>query len=164
MSLAVALAKKLGLSKTKIERLKVASLLHDLGKLAIDEAILFKAGKLTKEEFEQIKKHPRWGTEVAQLVYFLDDVIPIMIGHHENYDGTGYPNGVKGKDISLEARILSIADIYEALIEDRPYRKGFPKKKAIEIMESEKGWKLDARITDIFIEMIKNEKFKEEKL
>lgn len=164
MSLAAGLAKKLNLSEKKIERLKIASLLHDLGKLAIDEKILFKAGKLDKEEFEQIKKHPRWGTEVVQLVYFLDDVIPIMIGHHENYDGSGYPNGIKGKDISLEARILSVADIYEALIADRPYRKGFTREKAIEIMESEKGWKLDKRITDIFIDMLKKGKFKEEKL
>jgi len=162
MSFAVNFAKKLKLSEFRIERLKVAALLHDLGKLVVDEKILFKRGKLTKAEYDEIKKHPRTGSELARLMYFLNDIVPIMETHHENYDGSGYPDGIKGEDIPLESRILSVADIYEALTADRPYRKGFTGEEAIAIMEYEKGRKLDPNITDIFIEMLQKGELKEE--
>jgi len=162
MLFSVILAKRLKLSKQRIERLKAAALLHDLGKLVVDERILFKRGKLSKEEFEEIKKHPGWGSSAINLVYFLQDIIPIMISHHENYDGTGYPNGTKGKQIPVEARILSVADIFEALTADRPYRKGFPPEKALEIMETEKGTKLDPKITDVFFDIVKKGKIQKE--
>ncbi len=160
MSFAIALARELKISKRRIETLKIACLLHDLGKLVVDENILFKKGKLNKKEFDQIKKHPHWGSEVISLVYFLRDIIPIMANHHENYDGSGYPTGVKGEDIPLEARILSVADVYEALTADRPYRKGFSPEEAITIMEGEKGQKLDPKLTDVFLDMVKKGKFK----
>jgi len=160
MLFAVALARKLKMSKEKIEKLKTASLFHDLGKLAVDENILFKKKKLEVKEFSEIKKHPYRGSEVVRLVYFLHDVIPIMANHHEHYDGSGYPNGVKGDDIPLEARVLSVADVYEALISDRPYRKGFCRKEAIDIMESEKGRRLDPKVTDIFLDMVRDRKLK----
>ena len=162
MAFAVALAKKLKLSKARIERLKVACLLHDIGKLAVDDKILFKKGKLTKREFDEIKKHPGWGADVAKLFYFLRDIIPIMSGHHENYDGSGYPIGIKGKKIPLEARLLCVVDIYEALTADRPYRKGFTKEEALIIMEEEKGWKLDPKITDVFLDLVRKNKIKDE--
>jgi PAS domain S-box-containing protein/putative nucleotidyltransferase with HDIG domain len=162
MHIAVVLAKKLKMDMTSIGKLKVASLLHDLGKLAIDEKILFKNGKLSKKEFMEIKKHPHWGADVIRLVYFLRDIIPIMANHHENYDGSGYPNGVKGEKIPLESRVLSVADIYEALTADRPYRKGYSRKKALEIIEEEKGRKLDPVITDVFLSMVRTKDFKEE--
>ncbi|MFH1310616.1 MAG: HD domain-containing phosphohydrolase [Candidatus Omnitrophota bacterium] len=161
MLFAGALAKKLNISQEDIEKLKVASLLHDLGKLAVDEKILFKKGKLNGEEFEQIKNHPRWGSEMIYLVYFLRDIIPIMANHHENYDGTGYPDGLEGENIPLSARVLGIADIYEALTADRPYRRGFSHEDAVEIIKSEKGRKLDPAITDVFLEMLKNGEIKE---
>ncbi|MBU1084686.1 MAG: HD domain-containing phosphohydrolase [Candidatus Omnitrophota bacterium] len=156
MLFATALAKKLGLSKHRIERLKIASLLHDLGKLAIDEKVLMKKGKLNAKEYEQIKHHPHWGAEMINFIYFLKDIIPIMANHHENYDGTGYPEEKRGNRIPLESRILSVADIYEALIADRPYRKGFSRAEAIAIIKGEKGRKLDPKLTDIFLKMIKN--------
>jgi HD-GYP domain-containing protein (c-di-GMP phosphodiesterase class II) len=162
MVFAVALAKKLKISKERIEKLKIASLLHDVGKLAISQKILFKKGKLDREEFDEIKKHPHWGSEIVHMVYFLRDIVPILINHHENYDGSGYPKGVKGDRIPLEARILSIADIYEALTADRPYRKGFSRKEAIAIMEEEKGRKLDPEITDIFLDMVRKRKLDEQ--
>ncbi len=160
MRFAVALGKRIGLSKVKIERLKIAALLHDLGKLAIDERILFKEGRLTKEEFDEIKKHPRWGSEVVSMVNFLDEIIPIMSNHHENYDGSGYPNGVRGENIPLESRVLTVADVFEALTADRPYRRGFSRKEAMAIMENEKGRKFDPRVTEIFLEMVRKGKFK----
>lgn len=155
MMIAAKLAKKLGMDKKRILKLKLAALLHDLGKLGIDEKILFKKGKLEKNEIEEIRKHPRWGVEAAEHLYFLKDIIPIMADHHENYDGTGYPRGVKREHIPLEARVLSVADAYEALTADRPYRKGFSKQEAIGIMQEEKGHKLDPKITDVFFKMIK---------
>lgn len=161
MSIAVLLAEKVGVSEERIERLKAASLLHDLGKLAVDEKILFKKGKLDEAEFEEIKKHSKWGSDVVELIYFLRDIVPIMADHHENYDGSGYPKGVKGEDIPLEARILGIADIYEALTADRPYRKGFTVDEAAALIESEKGKKLDPRLTDIFLDMVSHGELKE---
>ena len=161
VSFATALAEKMNIGKERIEGLKVACLLHDLGKLAVDEKILYKKGKLDKDEFEQIKKHPHLGSKVASLVYFLRDIIPIMANHHENYDGSGYPSGIKGEDIPVEARILSVADIYEALTADRPYRKGFTREEAISIIEKEKGHKLDPGITDIFLKMVREGKIKD---
>lgn len=162
MSFAVALAKKMKMGKEKIEELKVACLLHDLGKLAIDEKILFKKGKLTEREFGQIKKHPEWGAEIARLIYFLHYIIPIMADHHENYDGSGYPNGLKGEEIPLEARVLSVADIYEALTADRPYRAGYPKEEAVKIIREERGRKLDPAITDIFLDIVEKGEIREE--
>ncbi|MBL7072320.1 MAG: HD domain-containing protein [Candidatus Omnitrophica bacterium] len=161
MFFAVTLAKKLKIKKDGIERLKVASLLHDLGKLALDDRILLKKGKLDEEEFREIKKHPIVGSEIVSLVYFLKDIIPIMANHHENYDGSGYPEGIKGADIPLEARVLGIADIYEALTADRPYRRGFSRDDAVDIMNGEKGKKLDPKITDIFLEMVRNGEIEE---
>lgn len=164
MKFAVELARKLGLSEKKVTRLKIASLLHDLGKLGVDEKILFKKGKLETHEFDEIKKHPHWGSDAVSHLYFLRDIIPIMADHHENFDGSGYPRGASGKNIPLEARILSVADAYEALTADRPYRKGFSKEEALKILEQEKGRKLDPRITDAFLKMIKKKTAKWEKL
>lgn len=162
MSYAVILARKLKLCKESIHKLKVACLLHDLGKIAVDQTILNKNGKLTQEEYEHIKKHPRWSAELVKLIYFLKDVIPIVAAHHENFGGGGYPKGMKGKQIPIESRILSVADIYEALTADRPYRSGYKCEEALRIMEEEKGQKLDPEITDTFVSMVKSGKFRED--
>ncbi len=155
MFFAERLAREVGLSDSKIENLKTASLLHDLGKLAVDPGILFKKGKLTNEEFAHIKKHLIWGADLLRRMHFLDDIVAIMCSHHENYDGRGYPEGIAGDNIPLEARILSVADIYEALTADRPYREAFSPEEAVAIMEYERGHKLDPKLTDIFLKMIK---------
>jgi len=162
-SLAVALANKLGVDKNNIERLRIAALLHDIGKLVVDENILFKKGLLDKDEFDEIKKHPGWGVEMVQPVSFLEHVLPIMMNHHESYDGNGYPKGLKGKEIPYEARILAIADVYEALTADRPYRKAFSQREAIAIMEGEKGKKLDPVIADVFLDMVRNKEICDDK-
>lgn len=163
MSIAVILARKIGISRERIEKLEIASLLHDLGKLVIDEKILFKKGKLNKREYEKIKEHSHMGAEIVKIVCFLHDILPIMANHHENYDGTGYPKGLCGREIPIEARILSIADIYEALTADRPYRKAFREKAALTIIKGERGRKLDPEITDIFLHMARGGRFKKVK-
>jgi len=154
-SFAVALANEMKVDRENVERLRIAALLHDIGKLVVDENILFKKGRLTKEEFDEIKKHPGWGVDMIRPVSFLNHVLPIMMNHHENYDGTGYPNGLKGEEIPFEARILAVADVYEALTADRPYRKAFSREEAIVIMEEEKGIKLDPVLTDVFLDMVR---------
>jgi len=155
MMFAEALAKKMRISRARIENLKTASLLHDMGKLAVDEKILFKKGRLNRDEFAEIIKHPHRASEAIEFVGFLHNMIPIMANHHENYDGSGYPRGLKGENIPLESRILMVADIYEALTADRPYRRGFSSDRAVDIMEEEKGVKLDPRVTDIFLTMVR---------
>lgn len=158
------LAEKIKMPRKRIEKLKAASILHDLGKLAVDEKILFKKGRLSVDEFDEIRKHPYWGADVVRIVRCLHDIIPIMANHHENYDGTGYPMGLKGKKIPLEARVLSIADIYEALTADRPYRKGYSSEEAVAIIQNEKGHKLDPGLTEIFLEMLKKGEIRTERL
>jgi putative nucleotidyltransferase with HDIG domain len=160
-ALAINFAKKLKMNKKAIGKLKTAAYLHDIGKLAVSEKILNKRGPLTKGEFEKIKKHSIRGVEMVRPFYFLRDVIDFIQSHHENYDGTGYPCGIKGDEIPVEAKILSIVDVYEALTSDRPYRKAFSKKEAIAIMEEEKGRKFDPKLIDIFLDMVKPKKFSE---
>ena len=162
MFFAGALGKKLGLSKEQMEKLRIAALLHDLGKLAVDQKVLFKKGKLNEEEFEEVKTHLQWGYDILQLFYFMKDVVFIMDKHHENHDGKGYPMGISGKKIPIEAKILTVADIYEALTSDRPYRKAFSVKDAVAIMEYEKGHKLDPHITDTFLDMVREGGFEGE--
>ena len=142
--------------------MRIAALLHDLGKLAVDQKVLFKKGKLNEEEFEEVKTHLQWGYDILQLFYFMEDVVFIMDKHHENHDGKGYPMGISGKKIPIEAKILTVADIYEALTSDRPYRKAFSVKDAVAIMEYEKGHKLDPHITDTFLDMVREGGFEGE--
>ena len=122
---AVALARAINLPEKEVERIKLGSLLHDVGKIGIPENVLKKPTKLSDEEWEIMKQHPNIGAEkVLQPNPSLHDLIPIVKYHHEHWDGSGYPNRLKGTDIPLAARIVSIADAYHALISDRPYRKG----------------------------------------
>jgi putative nucleotidyltransferase with HDIG domain len=118
---AVALAKAVGLTKfDDLQSVKTAALLHDIGKVAVPEHILSKPGPLTEEEFEKVKMHPRVGAEIVAGVPFPYPVAPLILCHHERWDGQGYPAGLKGEDIPLGARILSVADCFEALIAERP--------------------------------------------
>lgn len=120
---AESIAKALKLPERKIERIRTAALLHDIGKIGIDDSILNKAGSLSDLEFSAIKNHPAIGAEIIKDVAFLNDVLDIVKHHHERYDGKGYPDGLKGKDIPIETSILTIADSFDAMITDRPYRK-----------------------------------------
>jgi PAS domain S-box-containing protein/putative nucleotidyltransferase with HDIG domain len=159
-SFAVALAKKIGMSKDEVQTIRIAALLHDIGKIAVDDKILLKPGKLSPKEFGEIRNHPGWGMEIIKPCAFLKKILPIVGNHHENFDGSGYPYGLKGAKIPLGARVLSVADLYEALISDRPYRNGFDKETSINIMLEARGAKLDPALTDIFIEMVKKNELK----
>jgi len=144
-------AKKLGLSKEEIEMVRQAAILHDLGKVGVSERILNKRAKLTKKEFEEIKKHPKIAVDIIRPIQFLHALIPFILYHHERWDGKGYPVGLKAEDIPIGARIIAIADTYHALISNRSYRKAFPKSKAIEIIKKEAGAKFDPKVVDAFL-------------
>ncbi|ACR79932.1 HD-GYP domain-containing protein [Kosmotoga olearia] len=130
------LGKALGLRRKKLKKLYNAALLHDIGKIGIPESILNKKGKLTSEEFEIVKKHPEIGANVIGKIHQLQDLAPIILYHHERTDGSGYPEGLSKDRIPLLARILAVADVFDALVSDRPYRPGMTPEEAIRIMEN----------------------------
>lgn len=154
---AVALGKRVKLSQKRVENLKMAAILHDIGKIGIEESILNKPGKLTVEEFDKIKQHPENGFKILQDIEFLKDVSAIILDHHEKMDGTGYPNGKKQSEIRTEAAILGIADVYDALTSDRPYRKAMTVEQAFVIIEEGKGKHFDTHLADEFMDMIKEQ-------
>ncbi len=119
----VAIAEEMGLSAEQVDTIRIAAQLHDVGKIGIPDYILTKPGKLTDEEWEKMKEHPLKGAEIVSLLPFLNGVKDIIIHHHERYDGTGYPFGKKGQEIPLGARIVAVADAFDAMTTDRPYRK-----------------------------------------
>jgi len=146
---AVEIAKAFHLSDEEIKAVEAASLLHDIGKLAVPEYIISKPGRLTPEEFEKMKIHPTVGAEILERVSFPYPVAPIVRAHHEKYDGTGYPNGLRGEEIPIGARILSVVDCLDALASDRQYRRGVPIENAMGIVRGESGKSFDPRIVDL---------------
>jgi diguanylate cyclase (GGDEF)-like protein/putative nucleotidyltransferase with HDIG domain len=146
---AMELAKELGLSNEEKEALRAASLLHDIGKLAVPEHIISKPGRLTPEEFEKMKIHPVVGAEILERVKFPYPVVPIVRAHHEKWDGSGYPNGLVGEAIPIGARILAAVDCLDALATDRQYRRALPLDEAMKIVESEAGKAFDPKVVEI---------------
>src|SRR5438128_4166223 len=147
----VALAEKLGLPEDLRVALRRGGLVHDIGKLAVPESILLKPGPLTPEERKIMEQHTVAGERICAPLRSFRHVLPIIRHHHEKRDGSGYPDGLKGAQVPLTARILQITDIYDALTTDRPYRKALPQEKAFTIMREEvnRGWR-DASILDEF--------------
>ena len=146
---AMELAKELGLSADETEALQAASVLHDIGKLAVPEHIISKPGKLTPEEFEKMKIHPVVGAEILEQVHFPYPVVPIVRAHHEKWDGSGYPFGLAGEDIPIGARILSAVDCLDALASDRQYRKALPLDEAMARVAADSGKSFDPKVVAI---------------
>ena len=146
---ATEVGKVLGLSPDEMEALHAAALLHDIGKLAVPENIISKPGKLTAEEFEKMKIHPVVGAEILKHVNFPYPVVPIVRSHHEKWDGSGYPDGLKGEEIPIGARILSAVDCLDALASDRQYRRALPLDQAMEHVARAAGKEFDARVVDV---------------
>jgi len=143
------LAKELGLSEDETEALRAASVLHDIGKLAVPEHIISKPGKLTQEEFEKMKIHPIVGAEILERVNFPYPVVPIVRAHHEKWDGSGYPIGLVGEAIPIGARILAVVDCFDALASDRQYRKALPLNEAMAKVVADAGKSFDRRVVEI---------------
>ncbi len=138
----VDIAREMSLDDERIERIKIAGKLHDLGKIGIRDDILLKPAPLNKEEWEILKQHPVIGAEILAPIQSLADIMPALSSHHERIDGKGYPDGLKGSKIPLLARMVAVADTYDALTSDRPYRKGFSSEDALAIIEDVKGTQL----------------------
>jgi len=151
---ATGLAKAVGLSDEDIQGVKTAALLHDIGKLAVPEHILSKPGPLTQEEFQKIRIHPQVGAEIIAAVPFPYPVAPLILSHHERWDGKGYPQGIFGEGIPIGARILTIVDYYDAVTTDRPYHKALSHESAIGLLKHEAGRALDPSLVQTFIDIV----------
>jgi len=151
-----AIAQKIGLSKKQIEEIHQACLLHDIGKVAIHDYILTKTGELTAEEWNEIKMHPMKGSNILRPLKFLGEIINLVEQHHEKYDGTGYPKGLKGNEIALGARIMAVADSYSAMITDRPYRKALSQEESIAEIQKNRGAQFDPDVVDAFLRLFKH--------
>jgi HD-GYP domain-containing protein (c-di-GMP phosphodiesterase class II) len=152
--LARRLAAAINFDSQQCHRIYMSGLLHDVGKIGVPDEVLNKAGKLTEVEFDQIKQHPVIGHEILRHVKNLSYVLPGVLHHHESIDGRGYPHGLKGDDIPLEARIIAVADAYDAMTSDRAYRAGMPTEKAEAILREGAGQQWDARIIAAFFASI----------
>lgn len=150
-------AKYLKLNNEEQNKIKIAAILHDIGKIGIPEGILNKPGALTTEEYSIVKKHPSIGYEILSDIEYLGNVRKIIYQHHERYDGKGYPLGLDGNQLLTEAKILSLADAFDAMTSTRPYRKPMSMAEAIEEIKRNQGTQFDPNITTTFIEMIENE-------
>lgn len=150
---ATGIARGLGMSDTEIQGVKTAALLHDIGKLAVPEHILSKPGPLTEEEFQKIRVHPQVGAEIISAVPFPYPVAPLILSHHERWDGKGYPQGLRAEEIPLGARILSVVDYFDALTSDRPYHKAMTTEAGLALMQQEAGRALDPTVVATFIKM-----------
>ncbi len=151
---ALVVANKMGVSESETEEIKLASLVHDIGKIGIKENILNKPGRLTPEEYEHIKEHPKIGGRILEPIVDNDAIISIVNHHHERYDGNGYPDKLKGEIIPLGARILAVVDSFDAMTSERPYRKALPVEKAIKELEAGKGTQFEPSIVDVFVSSI----------
>jgi len=155
--ISTALGAALGLSRLELVALRRAAYLHDIGKICVPDAILFKPGPLTPQEWTVMRQHPVKGEELCRPVRSLASVLPIIRSHHERWDGTGYPDGLAGEQIPLLARVLQIADIYDALTSPRPYKPALPSARAVQIIEDEarRGWR-DPALVQMFRELWRN--------
>lgn len=158
--LSITIAKKMGLSSKQLNNLKIAATIHDLGKIMIPPSILSKPGRLNMNEMNLIQQHPEKACEILSGVKFYKDVGEIIKQHHEKLDGSGYPFGLKEKNISIEAKVLTVADVFEAMISNRPYRPALGLEKALQEIESNKGKLYDTNASNILIDIMKNNIFK----
>ncbi len=156
--IAYIIGKEMKLSKNDLENIKIGGLLHDIGKIGIPDNILKKPDKLTKEEFGEIKKHPLIGYAIVKNISAVSPIIPFILTHHEKYDGTGYPHGLQGTSIPLEGRILAIADAFEAMISNRPYRKILTLQQSYNEILKYSNTQFDPNIVKIFTKLWKNGK------
>lgn len=153
--IALKISKILGLSVESIEKIKLASMLHDIGKIGIPDRVLLKPGKLTEKEFEIIKKHPVYAVNILKHLPRLKDIIPIVYHEHERYDGKGYVEGLKGEAIPVESRVISVADAFEAMTSNRPYRKAMPKAEAIREIKRNSAKQFDPNVVKAFLKVIR---------
>ncbi|MEW6665189.1 MAG: HD domain-containing phosphohydrolase [Thermodesulfobacteriota bacterium] len=155
--IALKIGSEMGLSSNDLQDLQRGGLLHDVGKIGIPTGILDKPGRLTDEEYDIIKQHPRMGLRILEPIKNFASIIQLVLQHHERFDGKGYPDGVSGEQISLGGRILAVSDVYDALISDRPYRAGMSLDRTLSIIREESGRQFDPAVVEAFLRVIERE-------
>jgi putative two-component system response regulator len=152
--LSLQLAQAMGMSEEGIVHMRRGALLHDMGKIGIPDSILHKPATLTDEEWLVMRKHPQLAYEMLTPIEYLHESLEIPFSHHEKWDGTGYPQGLKGEEIPLSARIFAVADVWDALTSDRPYRSAWSDEQALAYIREQSGKHFDPRVVDMFLKMI----------
>jgi putative nucleotidyltransferase with HDIG domain len=151
--LSVKLARKAGIPPEEIQNVRWGALLHDIGKMGVPDHILLKPGALTDEEWALMRRHPSYAYELLRPIAYLRNALDIPYCHHEKWDGSGYPRGLKGEEIPLAARLFAVADVWDAIRSDRPYRSGWGEKRALEYIRSVSGTHLDPRAVAFFLQV-----------
>jgi len=151
--MALSLAKALGVNNKELVHIRRGALLHDIGNLKVQESILHKQGELTAEEWVTIHMHPFYAHEIIGSIDLLKSTLDIAYCHHEKWDGSGYPRGLKGEQIPLAARLFAIVDVYDALTSDRPFRKAWSKAKALDYVREQSGKHFDPQVVEVFLRM-----------
>lgn len=157
---AVEIAKEMNLSEKLIRNIEFAGLIHDIGKIGIKDSVLGKPSKLTEEEYELIKKHPIIGEQIIAPIEFLTNVAPLILYHHEHYNGEGYLEGLKGEEIPVGSRIINVADSFEAMLSERPYSKSMSEKEAVQELKDNAGTQFDPEVVKAFLSVL--EKWRQE--
>lgn len=152
--LTVELARFMGINEDELLHVRRSALLHDIGKMAVPDSILQKPGPLTEAEWDIMRKHPQFAIEMLKPIEYLRPALVIPLNHHERWDGTGYPRGIKGEEIPLAARIFAVIDVWDALSSDRPYRKAWPYEKIVEYMREQSGTHFDPKVVVLFLQMM----------
>jgi putative nucleotidyltransferase with HDIG domain len=150
------LAKRMGVEEQNLDNIRRGALLHDIGKMGVPDTILLKPGRLTEDEWSVMQKHPTYAYEMLSELPYFKDVLDIPYCHHEWYDGTGYPRGLKGEQIPLSARIFAIVDAWDALVSDRPYRKAWIKQNALKHIVDQTGTHFDENVVKAFAQMMED--------
>jgi putative nucleotidyltransferase with HDIG domain len=153
-SMAMNIGREMGLPAEELQVLYRGGLLHDVGKIGVPNYVLDKPGALTESEMDLVREHVNIAGRILEPIAGFRDCMPIVLQHHEWYNGGGYPKGLAGEEISLHARIFAVADCYDALVSDRPYRPGMPLERVLGIIESERGKKYDPRVVDAFLKVV----------
>ncbi len=152
----ISVARKMAMKNEDLAHVRRGALLHDIGKMGIPDGILLKPGKLTDEEWEIMRRHPSYAYEMLLPIAYLRPALDIPCCHHEKWDGSGYPRGLKAEQIPLAARIFAVVDVYDALTSDRPYRPGWTKEQALKHIREQRGRHFDPRVVEIFLQEMEN--------
>jgi putative two-component system response regulator len=152
--LSIKLAQAMGMSEKEIVHMRHGALLHDMGKIGIPDSILHKPDDLTEQEWDIMRQHPRFAFEMLNSIEYLRDALEIPYFHHEKWDGTGYPQGLKGEQIPIAARIFAVADVWDALTSDRPYRPAWSREEALNYIQEQSGKHFDPQVVELFFKVI----------
>jgi putative nucleotidyltransferase with HDIG domain len=161
--IAVRMARAMGVPEDEMVHLRRGALLHDIGKMGVPDLILQKPGPLTDEEWKEMRKHPEYALQMLYPISYLRPALDIPYCHHERWDGSGYPRGLKGEEIPLAARIFSIVDVWDALLSNRPYRKGCTEESVLEHLRKSSGSHFDPRLVETFLELYHKGVFRDTK-